>query len=115
MNTAPGVQLVVATVTPVRQLTVVPELEGSLIQTSSTIGSTGRTLHEVYSTLGAAAERHANRAAHSLWMGPHAVRQRIQEFFGDGDEREAKLRELGKTSCRNLEKDCVRLMKYALP
>lgn len=115
METNPVDALVVATISPSSQLAVAIRGEGGLIRDPSTIGTLGRTLHQVYSALGSAAEKHANRAAHSLGMGPHAVTRQIQNFFGDGDERESKLLELGRTRFRDLEKDCVRLMKYALP
>ncbi|KAJ7115337.1 hypothetical protein C8R44DRAFT_739924 [Mycena epipterygia] len=75
----------------------------------------GKTLHEIYSTLGLSAEKYANRAAHTLGLGPRAVAHRIQAFFGDGYERESKLNLFGDHHFRRLEKDCLRLMEYALP
>jgi hypothetical protein len=113
MQTIPP--LVVATVSPVNQLPLVPQGRRNLIGEPLRVGTLGRTLYEVYSVLGSTAEKHANRAAHSLGMGPHAVTQRIQDFFGDGVGRESKLLELGTMDVRKLEKDCVRLMTYALP
>ncbi|KAF7333007.1 High osmolarity signaling protein SHO1 [Mycena venus] len=75
----------------------------------------GRTLHEIYSSLGSAAETTVNRAAHTFGLGPLAVAARISAYFGEGRGRELKLDELGKSSPRTLRKDCSRLMKYALP
>ncbi|KAJ7110466.1 hypothetical protein C8R44DRAFT_260551 [Mycena epipterygia] len=75
----------------------------------------GRTLHEIYNSLGDTAEKHANRAAHSLGLGPVAVADRISKFFGDGKERERALNGLRDEIPRKLEKDCARLMKYAFP
>ncbi|KAJ6620205.1 hypothetical protein B0H10DRAFT_1102973 [Mycena sp. CBHHK59/15] len=75
----------------------------------------GSTLYEIYSSLGVFAETRANRAAHSLGLGPHAVAHRITKFFGDGSEREVKLNEMRGPQCRKLKKDCLNLMEYALP
>ncbi|KAJ6571161.1 hypothetical protein B0H19DRAFT_657834 [Mycena capillaripes] len=77
----------------------------------------GRTLYEVYSTVGQALETHTNRMAHRLGLGPEVVAQKIAAFFGTGEERQLRL-----TALRNahqipakLEKDCSRLMRYTLP
>ncbi|KAJ7118138.1 hypothetical protein C8R44DRAFT_923364 [Mycena epipterygia] len=75
----------------------------------------GKTLHEIYSTLGDRAEKHANRAAHSLGLGPAAVAERIRIFLGNGSQREAALSELRDGVPGKLEKDCRRLVQYALP
>ncbi|KAJ7104902.1 hypothetical protein C8R44DRAFT_987793 [Mycena epipterygia] len=75
----------------------------------------GKTLHEIYSTLGDRAEKHANRAAHSLGLGPAAVAERIRIFFGDGSDRESALSQVQDGIPGKLEKACRRLMKYALP
>ncbi|KAF7368666.1 hypothetical protein MVEN_00190900 [Mycena venus] len=115
MEATSGGSLVVATVPPASQLALAPRGDGSLIHDPPRIGSTGRTLYHIYSILGSTAEKHANRVAHSLGMGPHAVTRRIQNYFGDGDERESKLQGLGGTKPKSLEKNCMSLMKYALP
>ncbi|KAJ7134017.1 hypothetical protein C8R43DRAFT_1022198 [Mycena crocata] len=97
-------------------LTVSSRPPGALVQNTAAFIGPGRTLHDLYSTLGGAAEKHANRAAHNLGLGPAAVAERIRLFFGDGSERESKLVLLQEESPgKRLEKDCVRLMKYALP
>ncbi|KAF7337901.1 Pkinase-domain-containing protein [Mycena venus] len=76
----------------------------------------GRTLHQVYSHLGNYIGMHANRAAHSSGRGPSATADRIAVFFGSGQHREAKLDELhGGGSFLQLEKECSKLAKYALP
>jgi hypothetical protein len=114
METTPADSLAVATLTP--DLPLAARLGGSSLirDPQLTVTGTGRILHEVYTTLGSAAEKHANRAAHNLGLGPSAVARRIQDYFGDGFEREAKLAGL-ETQCRKIEKDCGRLMEYALP
>ncbi|KAJ7111633.1 Rho GTPase activation protein [Mycena crocata] len=89
---------------------------GTLVQTTATFSGPGRTLHELYSTLGGTAEKHANRAAHNLGLGSAATSERIRLFFGDGSQRESNLLQLKQESPgKKLEKDCVRLAKYALP
>ncbi|KAF7344935.1 hypothetical protein MVEN_01656000 [Mycena venus] len=77
----------------------------------------GRTLYEVYSTVGQTLGTHTNRLAHRLGLGPDVVAQKIATFFGTGGERQLRL-----TALRNdheipakLEKDCSRLMGYTLP
>ncbi|KAJ7811601.1 hypothetical protein B0H14DRAFT_2859458, partial [Mycena olivaceomarginata] len=61
-----------------------------------------RTLHQVYSHFGGYLETQANRAAHS---------------WGRGQERAAKLDELhvGNCTCLEIEAECSKLAKYALP
>lgn len=75
----------------------------------------GSTLHRFYSAGGQFLEENANRMAYKLGMGPHAVCQRIQAFFGDGPEREAKLDELKHGEIPLVKKWCLRLMKYVVP
>ncbi|KAJ6568023.1 hypothetical protein DFH09DRAFT_1468327 [Mycena vulgaris] len=52
-----------------------------------------------------------NRVADPLGLGPLAVTRRIQEIFGDGVGREAKLAGLKYTEVPNLEMDCRRHLK----
>ncbi|KAJ6570389.1 hypothetical protein B0H10DRAFT_1027880 [Mycena sp. CBHHK59/15] len=75
----------------------------------------GRTIHELYSSLGHSVEVYANRAAHRLGLGPNALASRIRDFFGDGDGRESKLNALAFCKFPSLEKYCVNLMQYARP
>ncbi|KAJ7811379.1 hypothetical protein B0H14DRAFT_2860035 [Mycena olivaceomarginata] len=77
----------------------------------------GRTLHQVYSHFGGYLETQANRAAHSWGRGPSATADRIAAFFGTGQERAAKLDELhvGSCTCLEIEEECSKLAKYALP
>jgi hypothetical protein len=85
---------------------------------SSSIAGPGRILHQLYSDSGRYIEAKANRAAHNFGLGPDAVTYRIQDIFESRDERESKLDELyGGRICnlRSLEKDCLKLMKHALP
>ncbi|KAJ6540616.1 hypothetical protein B0H19DRAFT_1175959 [Mycena capillaripes] len=53
--------------------------------------SPGRTLDEVYQSLGKAAEKQANRVAYKLGLGPHVVANKIKAYFGDGEERVQQL------------------------
>lgn len=75
----------------------------------------GKTLGQIYTRLALSAEKRANRAAHIFGLGPQAVSDRIQAFFGDASEREEKLGSLGNDRPPRLEKDCAKLLEYALP
>jgi hypothetical protein len=77
----------------------------------------GRTLQQVYSHFGGYLETQANRAAYSWGLGPSATTDRIAAFFGTGQERAAKLDELhlGSCTCLEIEEECSKLAKYALP
>jgi hypothetical protein len=77
-----------------------PQGAWALIRTAILNPTPGRTLHELYMSAGKAMEKHANRAAHGLGLGPHAVTQKIKSYFGDGEERLQKL-ELLRTSIPN--------------
>ncbi|KAJ7113900.1 hypothetical protein C8R44DRAFT_229320 [Mycena epipterygia] len=101
--------------TPINPLPTSPRPPGVLSQSPASFTGPGKTVHELYSTLGSKAEKYANRAAHSLGLGPTAVAERIHIFFGDGNQRESALSDLQEGIPRDLEKDCKRLMKYALP
>ncbi|KAF7312758.1 Kinase-like protein [Mycena indigotica] len=83
------------------------------LQTPLGIPAPGRVLHEAYDTFGRFAARHANRADHRLGLGPLAALQRVKDFFSDG--REAKLEQLRTSIPRQVEKDCLKLLRYALP
>ncbi|KAJ6536285.1 hypothetical protein B0H19DRAFT_1240943 [Mycena capillaripes] len=75
----------------------------------------GRTLGEVYTVVGKALEKQANRAAHGLGFGPHAVAQTIKSYFGKGDERVLRLELLRTSISPKLERRCEKLMRYTLP
>jgi hypothetical protein len=77
--------------------------------------SPGRTLDRVYTSLGKVLEKQANRAAHSLGLGPHVVAQKIKSFFGIGEERVQHLELLRISIPAKLDKNCWRLMRYTLP
>ncbi|KAJ7118146.1 hypothetical protein C8R44DRAFT_738098 [Mycena epipterygia] len=98
---------------PTIQLPVLPRSPRVLVPTSFT--GPGKTLHEIYCTLGDRAEKRANRAAHTLGLGPAAVAERIRIFLGDGTQRESALAQLRDGIPPKLEKDCGRLVQYALP
>ncbi|KAJ7459359.1 G-protein alpha subunit-domain-containing protein [Mycena latifolia] len=88
---------------------------GALIKGPEGCIGPGRILYGVYSTLAVTAERHANRAAHNLSLGPAAVAERIRIAFDDGSQCELALNELRNNVPCKVEKDCGRLMHYALP
>ncbi|KAJ7274746.1 hypothetical protein C8J57DRAFT_235879 [Mycena rebaudengoi] len=95
-----------------------PDKQGwALVLNSLLNPSPGRALDEVYSGLGRIAEKHANRSAHKMGLGPHAVAQRIRHYFGEGEQRLLQLDLLrrSKSMAPKLEKDCKKLVKYALP
>jgi hypothetical protein len=77
--------------------------------------SPGRTLDQVYTSLGKVLEMQANRAAYSFGLGPHIVAQKIKSYFGNGKERVLQLESLHTAIPPKLEKWCCKLMKYALP
>ncbi|KAF7337880.1 SEC7 domain-containing protein [Mycena venus] len=93
------------------------ERQMRLVCGSSSDPAPGRTLNQVYSHLGVYLEKQANRAAHSWGRGPSAIADRIAELFGTGQQREEKLDELhvGGCSWLELEVNCSKLAKYALP
>ncbi|KAJ6523037.1 hypothetical protein B0H19DRAFT_1244303 [Mycena capillaripes] len=77
--------------------------------------SPGRTLDEVYRSLGKAAEKQANRVAYKLGLGPHVVASKIKASFGNGEERVQQLELLRSLAPPKLEKRCSKVMKYTLP
>ncbi|KAF8175402.1 hypothetical protein K438DRAFT_2045251 [Mycena galopus ATCC 62051] len=93
------------------------ERQMQLILGSSNNPAPGRTLHQVYSHLGHHLETKANRAAHSWGRGPSATADRIVTFFDRDEHRAAKLDELHSSSwsCHEVEEECSKLAKYALP
>ncbi|KAJ6536318.1 hypothetical protein B0H19DRAFT_1079820 [Mycena capillaripes] len=93
------------------------ESEGrwALLRSALSSPSPGRTLNELYSSLGKVLETQANRAAHKLGLGPHVVAHNIKSDFGDGDKRFQQLMLLRTSASLKLRKLCNKLMKYALP
>ncbi|KAF7370235.1 hypothetical protein MSAN_00654300 [Mycena sanguinolenta] len=77
--------------------------------------TSGRTMDQVYTTLGKALETQANRAAYAFGLGPQVVAQKIKVYFGNGDETIQQLGLLATSVPAKLEKRCLKLMKYALP
>ncbi|KAF7370232.1 hypothetical protein MSAN_00654000 [Mycena sanguinolenta] len=76
--------------------------------------TSGRTMDQVYTTLGKALEMQANRAAYAFGLGPQVVAQKIKVYFGKGEETIQRLELLATTVPPKLEKRCLKLMKYAL-
>ncbi|KAJ7355923.1 hypothetical protein DFH08DRAFT_511108 [Mycena albidolilacea] len=93
------------------------ERQMRLIHGSFSDPAPGRALHQVYSHFSGYLETQANRAAHSWGRGPSATADRIAAFFATGQERAAKLDELhvGSCTCLEIEEECPKLAKYALP
>ncbi|KAF8182857.1 hypothetical protein K438DRAFT_1724845 [Mycena galopus ATCC 62051] len=77
--------------------------------------SPGRTLERVYTSIGNVLETQANRAAHTLGLGPHVIACKIKSYFGNAEERMQRLELLRITIPSKLEKKCLKLMKYTLP
>ncbi|KAJ7231848.1 hypothetical protein B0H12DRAFT_1239815 [Mycena haematopus] len=75
----------------------------------------GRTLDQVFTSLGKALETKANRAAYTLGLGPDVVAQKIKAYFGVSEECVQRLEVLATSVPPKLEKKCLKLMKYALP
>ncbi|KAJ7483240.1 hypothetical protein FB451DRAFT_1438889 [Mycena latifolia] len=93
----------------------VDERQMRLTRGSLSDPATGRTLAQVYSRFSRTCELQANRTAHRLDRGPSATANRIETFFGTGEQREDKLEELRANVCPWLEGKCSHLLKYALP
>jgi hypothetical protein len=72
-------------------------------------------MDEVYTAVGRALEKQANRAAHALGLGPHVVAQKIKSYFGNGEERVQRVAVLRTSVPPKLEKRCLKLMTYSLP
>ncbi|KAJ6456052.1 hypothetical protein C8R45DRAFT_1111057 [Mycena sanguinolenta] len=77
--------------------------------------TSGRTVDQVYTSLGKAVEKQANHAAYVFGLGPQVVAQKIKVYFGNGDEIVQRLELLATSIPPKLEKRCLKLMKYALP
>ncbi|KAJ7136818.1 hypothetical protein C8R44DRAFT_362977 [Mycena epipterygia] len=75
----------------------------------------GRTLTEVYTSIGKVLETHANRMAHRLGLGPISVSQKIASFFGTGDQRVLQLTRMRNEIPAKMAKYCSRLMRYTFP
>jgi hypothetical protein len=114
MDTTSSLALV-KMVSPVNTLPLVRRVNGTVARDPLPRTGPGSTLHMVYSTLGVIADKQANRAAHSFGLGPNAVALRIRNFFGELCEKELKLAEMRRRTCRKLQRDCTQLMEYALP
>lgn len=88
----------------------------------STFGP-GRLLNQAYISVGQSIEKRANKLAHQVGLGPIAATETIEKAFETASEgREAKLDDLhdrlgtgDDQSVRELQKNCMKLMKYALP
>ncbi|KAF7333431.1 hypothetical protein MVEN_02359000 [Mycena venus] len=107
---------------PVNDIVVKPEKNSrpdrsrwTLVLNALSSPSPGRTLDRVYTTLGNILEVHANRAAHALGLGPHAVARKIKAYFASGDDRAERLQSLRSSIPPKLQKRCLKLMKYTLP
>ncbi|KAJ7635371.1 hypothetical protein FB45DRAFT_865890 [Roridomyces roridus] len=111
--------LVIASPTASPESSVIPASNGgnpALTRHPRNHGFPG-TLDRVYSALGSSLEGYANRAAHTLGLGPAAVTRRLCEYFGEASLRETRLQELVMNGAVSeiLEKECAALVKYSLP
>ena len=85
----------------------------------------GRLLNQMYISVGQFIEKRANRLAHNAGLGPIAVTETIEKAFElTSEERLAILDNLhdrvgsadhDDIKLRDLQKYCLKLMKYALP
>lgn len=89
------------------------ELQMRVVLGSSSDPAPGRTLNQIYSHVGDYVGMQVSRVAHRSGRGPTATSYRIEAFFGTGHQREAKLDAL--EGCPQLEEECSKLLKYALP
>jgi hypothetical protein len=89
----------------------------------SNIPGPGRILNKVYISVGRVLEDRVNHLAHNRGWGPIATADRIEKAFGDSAKaRQAELEILHRSSSKSghhdttaLQRDCHKLMKYALP
>ena len=113
-NSNEGQQLPLATFGPLGT--------GRQVVSHTTYGP-GRLLNQAYISIGQSIEKQANRLAHNMGLGPIAVTELIEKAFEIApEERQDKLDDLydrlGSTDDHDigeLQKHCMRLMKYALP
>jgi len=83
----------------------------------------GRLLNQAYSASGRWVEKGLGLAGHKLGMGPLAVSRRIEKAFGDDSlTRQSKLDNIydsfqkgTNTQKDQLNKECQKLLEYALP
>ena len=75
----------------------------------------GRTLGAAYLAGGRYIGSKVNRLAHHMGHGPDSARERIEQQLQNEEKRLLRTDDLGRDVSRNLQKDCLRLMKYALP
>ncbi|KAJ7909013.1 hypothetical protein B0H13DRAFT_2015463 [Mycena leptocephala] len=92
-----------------------PHTRSPLIRGSSSAAGPGRILNDLYDRLGGTLEKHANRVAHRAGLGPVAITEKIRSYFGENEHRYLRLAELRSKAPPFIEKDCVRLIGYALP
>ncbi|KAJ7486446.1 hypothetical protein FB451DRAFT_1227311 [Mycena latifolia] len=100
---------------PLSTGTLTTSSHGALIHGSLSDPATGRTLHQLYSRASGTLEKQANRAAHRWGLGPCALVQRIEVFFGTGEGRMGRLEELRAEVSPSLKKGCSKLIAYTLP
>jgi hypothetical protein len=89
----------------------------------SNIPGPGRILNNLYTSVGRVLEDRANRFAHNRGWGPIATTDCIEKAFGDSkDAIQAMLGVLYRSSSKpcdrgipELQRDCRKLMAYALP
>ncbi|KAJ7448364.1 hypothetical protein FB451DRAFT_1567286 [Mycena latifolia] len=77
---------------------------GALIHGSLSDPAPGRTLHQLQIAI-----------AHDWGLGPCAIVQRIEAFFGVGNQRQTKLEEVCGQGHPVLEKEFSKLIAYTLP
>jgi hypothetical protein len=92
-----------------------PHTRSPLIRGSSSAACPGRILNDLYDRLGETLEKRANRVAHRARLGPAAITEKIRSYFGENEHRYLRLTELRSKASPFIEKDCVRLVGYALP
>ncbi|KAJ7896580.1 hypothetical protein B0H13DRAFT_2033978 [Mycena leptocephala] len=92
-----------------------PHTRSPLIRGSSSAAGPGRILNGLYDRLGGTLEKRANRVAHRAGLGPAAITEKIRSYFGENEHRYLRLTELRSKASPFIEKDCVRLVGYALP
>ncbi|KAJ7201142.1 hypothetical protein GGX14DRAFT_465941 [Mycena pura] len=104
--------------TPVTEVVVrdaQPDGRWAALRSSFASPTPGRTLNQVYCSVGGAVERRTNRLAYRMGLGPHVPAEKIKSAFGDGEQRCLQLCAMRDEVPASLERECSRLIKYTLP
>ncbi|KAJ7743352.1 hypothetical protein B0H16DRAFT_1561500, partial [Mycena metata] len=75
----------------------------------------GRTLDQLYTIGGHALEKRANRLAYKMGKGPHVPAEKLEAYFGQGEQRLRQLEFLRTSIPPKVQDYCSNIMKYTFP